>query len=225
MPIDIRRSTRPSVWIGICLVLAGIGLTLESMHLIQPGQVLQYWPVGLVLIGIGLVADAFASPRTEAESTERRSNPLVILGILCAFLLLSQAFQHRARSPEDTSDASVRVYSVLGGSTAVSRSPKFPGGEMTSFMGGSVLDLRQATIPPGEEASVELTVVMGGAEIRVPPGWTVDTRAVAVLGGIDDQRRRGAVQKDEIQAEANAPKPPRLIVRGDIVMGGLVIKY
>src|SRR4026209_2265130 len=119
-------------------------------------------------------------------------------------------------------------------------------------MGESRLDLRQTTIPPGEEAVVDVVTVMGSTIVYVPAGWDVNFDAVPVMGGVKDERTRpgSAVSDDDNddddarsrrrrQESTPAPAPPavvqppvtpttgpppRLVLRGFIMMGGLVIR-
>src|SRR5579871_643760 len=226
MAFDIRPTAPPKIALGLCLVLAGLGLTLESLHVITPGKVLQYWPLGLVIVGISLLFEG----RSRVDgSTPRsdRSGIMPIIGVLVAFFFLSQAFEHRTEAAgAASSNGSIEMNAVLGGSHAVSEAAKFTGATMRSFMGGGELDLRHATIAPGDEAVVELNVFMGGAVIRVPQGWVVNVDTLVLLGGVDDQRRDREDDDAPDQATAdNSIKHPRLVLRGHVMMGGVVIKH
>jgi hypothetical protein len=110
----------------------------------------------------------------------------------------------------------VTLFALMGEAKRASNDKPVRGGEMTAVMGGCVLDLRQATVLPGEQAIVNVVAVMGGHEVWVPPGWLVVSDVVAVLGGVDDKR----LPPLEPLPEA----PPRLRLRGIVLMGGLVIK-
>jgi len=225
MAIDIRPTNAPNLALGICLVLAGVGLTLESAHVIQPGQIRQYWPLGLVVLGAGVVLGAFG-PRSADPATGRSVSGGLgpTIAVLLAFFVLSQAFEHRGQAmAADDRTGDVKMYAVLGGSHVISHAARFTGGEMNSLMGGSELDLRQAVIPRGEEAVLDVTVIMGGGVIRVPDAWRVDVHGLSVLGGIDDQRRTKPAAENETTTDP-AANAPRLVLRGDLVMGGLVIK-
>jgi hypothetical protein len=90
-------------------------------------------------------------------------------------------------------------------------------GSMTSLMGGCVLDARHATMPP-EGAVLDVFAIMGGVEVRVPAEWTVVTDVASVMAGIDDKRR--PVATPAVPGHAT----PRLVIRGVVVMGGLMIK-
>ena len=110
----------------------------------------------------------------------------------------------------------VTLFAVMGEAKRASNDKPFRGGEMTAVMGGCVLDLRQATILPGEQGILNVLAVMGGHEIWVPPGWLVVSDVVAILGGVDDKRLP--------PLEPLPEGPPRLRLRGIVLMGGLVIK-
>jgi hypothetical protein len=87
-------------------------------------------------------------------------------------------------------------------------------------MGGTTLDLRQAVIPPGEEAVIDVVALMGGCEIAVPASWTVATPIVPVMGGVEDKR----LPPLPVPHDSGAPPPPRLVIRGFLMMGGIQIK-
>ena len=110
----------------------------------------------------------------------------------------------------------VNLVAVMGEAKRASNDAPFRGGEMTAVMGGCVLDLRQAAIAPGDEARLNLIGLMAGHEIWVPPGWSVLNDVVPILGGTDDKRLPPLAPLME--------NPPRLRLRGMIIMGGVVIK-
>ncbi len=212
----------PHLAIGICVTIIGVALTLDRLQILSAVRILRFWPVGLILVGAGMVAQAFL-PAAEAPvgSGRRRGvfRPLVFFGIVLAVALgLGQQVDRQAfvtRSGSGTGET-VSLFSIMGRDNQVNSASPFRGGEMTSVMGESVLDLREATIPPGEEAVIDVFTVMGGLVLRVPAEWKIDVQAVPVMGGIKDQRVGSA--------EAGTTTPPRLVVRGSLLMGGLTIK-
>jgi hypothetical protein len=110
----------------------------------------------------------------------------------------------------------VNLVAVMGEAKRASNDMPFRGGEMTAVMGGCVLDLRQATIAPGDEARLNLIGLMAGHEIWVPSGWSVLNDVVPIIGGTDDKRLPPLTPMPE--------DPPRLRLRGMMIMGGVVIK-
>jgi len=111
-----------------------------------------------------------------------------------------------------------RLAALMGSSQRASESKAFTGAEMTAMMGSCVLDLTRAAMASGTEATIDIFAMMGSVTIRVPDGWTVDTRAIPVMGGIRDER--WAASKEN----ASDAEPPRLVLRGLVMMGGIIIK-
>jgi len=219
---------------GAGLVIVGVLLMLQNAHIITIDTLRRYWPLGIVAVGVAFVLQPFLA-RNASDAEHARDfhwAPLIIVLIVGAFWT-HVAGQSSNGTNTDASDK-VRITAVLGGSSLVSRSPAFHGGDVTSFMGGSQLDLRQATIAPGEVAVIEVDALMGGVLIRVPDNWHIEVGTTMIMGGVNDERpaatRRKAAESPAA-AEAGAapanpdtPAAPRLKLQGTIVMGGLVIK-
>jgi predicted membrane protein len=90
-------------------------------------------------------------------------------------------------------------------------------------MGGAMIDLRQALLSPGEEAVLDVFAVMGGCEVLIPSHWVVSAPIVAIMGGIDDKR---LVSRPSVIDEAtrSSAAPPRLVLSGFVMMGGVTIR-
>jgi hypothetical protein len=153
----------------------------------------------------------------------------VVLIVLAA--IAGTVDQRRGVAPA-VGDGNVNVYSVMSRQEQIISSPApFQGGRMTSVMGSSTLDLRNAAIAPGSEAVLDVLALMGGLDLIVPDDWVVDVRTVAVMGGVEDSRGRinRRRQRDSGGTSPPAPDtspsgpPPRVVVRGLIMMGGLNI--
>lgn len=119
-------------------------------------------------------------------------------------------------APQNNPDGMVSLFTVMGEAKRASNDKPFRGGEMTAFMGGCVLDLRQAAMEPGQESIINILAVMAGHEIWVPAGWAVAMDVVPLLGGVDDKRLP--------PIEPLPPDPPRLRLKGFVLMGGIVIR-
>jgi predicted membrane protein len=122
----------------------------------------------------------------------------------------------------DTLDTGAAV-AILGGVHRVSAAVAFEGTEVTALMGGVKLDLRRAILSPGREAVVDLVVVMGGCELIVPPQWIVSAPVVALMGGIDD-KRVVPIPNVVQDATTSSASPPRLVIRGFIMIGGVTLR-
>ena len=83
---------------------------------------------------------------------------------------------------------------------------------MTAIMGGCEIDLRETDIK-GEEAVIDVVAIWGGIELRVPMGWNVVVKAMPIMGGVDDKTY-----------PSKEGKSKRLVIDGNIIMGGVEIK-
>jgi hypothetical protein len=192
------------------------------------------WPIAIIALGV-IVAlnggrrrrwhipekpDEPGDPQVRRLHPHRRTlSPLGVLGIWIAVVVAMQVSGIRSFNAfTDTNPGDrLRIVSVMGPSNHTSRATAFQGADVTNVMGRSTLDLRGATLAPGAETTVHLVSVMGGVVLRVPPTWTVDVGAVSALGRVRDER---AVMPE---AETTAGPAPRLVLRGLVLMGRLII--
>jgi hypothetical protein len=257
MTSQARITITPQLVIGIFIMLIGILLTLDRLHIVDAAYSLQLWPAVLVVLGAWLV-----SQRHDAKGRFWGSIWILVgawlllntIGLVhvgfwelvwpIAFIwvglsLIRQTLGRGNRSgtnageagglfdgirarftPRTDGSGTVALFAVMGESKRSINGQSFRGGEMTAIMGGCVLDLRQATMAPGEQATIDVFALMAGHEIWVPTGWTVVSHVLPFMGGVDDKRLPAA--------ESAAPPPfdarPQLMLRGFIMMGGLIIK-
>lgn len=268
------RANSHQAAIGLCILMLGVCLVLDRVGLLPASETLKYWPIGLIIIGLSVILQAFRD-----TSQVRHSVPwgAIFLLLLVGFVG-TRVFERRANSP-DTSE-STSIFAVLGGERRTG-GPGLSSANITAVMGGAQLDLRNVQPAPGQEITVDVFNVMGGSVIYAPLDWVVDVRALSVMGGINDQRRGrpgrrrgnsdegvdgdfggpapippippippiapipGAADapepptppapptspappsdsgKIDVEAETPPAAPPRLIIRGFVGMGGLVIK-
>jgi hypothetical protein len=219
-------------------------LSLDRLHVVDASHVLRFWPVGLILFGVSIVAQTFGAgrdqPAAAGEEIRRRPHGGHVIGLLLIGIVIANAL-HRPEAANRSSET-VNLVGVLSGDRYVSEAAEFRGAEMTSVMGDCTLDLRQATLAAGQEVTVDVFTLMGSLVLRVPEGWTVDVRALPVMGGINDRRpgagdranrNRRRAEADDVSSPSVAEQPavsspngntPRLVLRGYVVMGGLTIR-
>ena len=218
----------PHLMFGLLIILLGVVFTLDNLELADAGNYLQYWPAGLIAIGLTKLAQVRAgqgSPvggvlfivvgawmllDTTGVITLSVMDFWPLLLVFVGGMIVWQGLRgrhHRALA----SDATVNAIAVLSGVNRGSNSAAFRGGELTAFMGGCEIDLRQAAIHG--EAVIDVFAMWGGLEIRMPENWTVIGRVTPLMGGFEDTTRP--------VAGATAHK---LIVRGFVIMGGVEVK-
>lgn len=177
------------------------GLLLLGSHLgFRFLRVENLWPLALIFVGGALVARTFGLINLDSGDWHRwksswRMGPRV--------------------GTQETTDAQFDYLAIFGGVNQRIYSKNFRGGNLLAVCGGFDLDLRRADIE-GEAAIIDASAFMGGGQIRVPETWIVDIRGTAIMGGYTD----------ETAQMAPTPGTPqkRLIVKGIVVFGGVVVK-
>jgi predicted membrane protein len=213
----------PRVVLGLCVMLAGLVLALDSLGFIEAGNIFRFWP--LILVAIGAVK--WMSPVPQKMS----AFIWIVAGV--AFLLVSlgrmsfggvwamilflvgakiawKALRPMAL-PRDA-DSVIDLMQFMGGTKTVVTTQDFKGGQVTAVMGGCEIDLRHASMPEGRAAVIDTFAFWGGIEIRVPDDWEVVSQGGAALGGFVNNARSQPGSKR------------RLVVTGLAVMGGVEVK-
>jgi predicted membrane protein len=219
----------PHLMFGLMIILLGVVFTLDNLDLADSRVYLQYWPAGLIVIGLAKLL--------QARTGEGRSlGGLFFVGIgswmlldtldvidvslmdfwplllvVVGGMIVWQAIRGRQHRATGVSDETVDAIAVLSGVSRGSNSSAFRGGELTAFMGGCEIDLRRASI--NGEAVIDVFAMWGGIEIRVPENWTVIGRVTPLMGGFDDKT-----------APPVGTALHKLIIRGVVLMGGVEVK-
>jgi predicted membrane protein len=116
------------------------------------------------------------------------------------------------RAEPDSSDNSIEVNSVFGGTKRKILSKDFKGGEINTVFGGNDLDLSQADI--NGVAVIEANIVFGGVKLIVPAHWQIKSEVDCVFGTVEDKRRDSGV----------AVENKTLVLKGSVVFGSIEIK-
>ena len=129
----------------------------------------------------------------------------VALALGAALLLVVPGFNGQAVAPGGA---------VASAAARVETAPKAGSDKSTplvALLTQSTLDLRKLNPAPGEQVIVDLFVTGGRARVRVPAHWVVNSGALPLMGSIaiEDERSRTAV----------GGAPPRLILRGFVLVG------
>jgi predicted membrane protein len=245
---DARSSPSPRITgrliVGGLLIVFGLIFTLDNFGLIDAGDVLAYWPViliaigvfrvvqprhpgqrvfGAVMIGLGVFFQLQELGLTSLHFRDLWPVILVIIGgslIWRAFdrgRALEGGWAVRATPAAGTRDSAPHQsdFAFMGGVHRVVESPDFRGGDATAVMGAVELDLRASKIA-GPPAVLDVFALWGGIEISVPTDWKVDIQVVPILGGVENKARS--------VAPATGGPEQILTVRGTALMGGVEIK-
>ena len=215
--------------LGVSIAVLGVLFTLDNLHILRAREVLRFWPVALIAIGLVHVSQAKTAAGTVGGGVWILVGAVLLGGRLGFFhanifslwplilVLVGARIVWQTTAGERAVDqgdagATVSAIAVMGGFERRITSHEFRGGEITAFMGGGKLDLRDA-MPAGGQAVINVFAMMGGFEILVPETWRVISEVTPFMGGIEDKSRT-----------SSQPTAPCLVLRGFMMMGGVTIK-
>lgn len=226
-----RRGPTAQVVFGLMVVAVGILFTLDNFEILDARDFLQYWPAGLVAVGLlklwhatrdghgwfgGLMFVVVGTWMLIERIVYFTINARELMPLILVFIggyMVWRGFGGHRRERESDGHSSFSALAIMGGVARRSSSQTFRGADLTAVMGGCEIDLRQASIEPGVEAVIDVFAFWGGIDIKVPEDWTVVTRAMPLMGGVEDKTR---------SPQQSGKK--RLIIRGIVVMGGVAVK-
>lgn len=228
-----NRDFRGGLIGGAVVILVGIFFLLDNLGIIPFVHLFRFWPMILVLIGIG----SLFSRQDRVKGTV-----LIIIGVLFGLDSLGVAHLHwSALWPLAIIGAGVAVmwttlearrigvtagdprttlneFAVFGGIERRMTTTDFQGGMVTAIFGGIELDLRQATITQ-DVVEVTVNAICGGCELRVPETWEVVANGQGIFGGYVDSTKANHLP----EVLAGTPRKA-LILRGVAIFGGVEIK-
>jgi predicted membrane protein len=215
--------------LGVSIAVLGVLFTLDNLHILRAREVLRFWPVALIAIGLVHVSQARSAAGTVGGGVWILVGVVLLGGrlgffhanifslwplilVLVGARIVWQTTAGDRALDQGDAGATVSAIAVMGGFERRITSHEFRGGEITAFMGGGKLDLREA-MPAGGQAVINIFAMMGGFEILVPEGWRVISELTPFMGGIEDKSRT-----------STQPTAPCLVLRGFVMMGGVTLK-
>lgn len=237
--------SRPGFWPGATFVSLGAGLLARELgYLPSDMRWIDFWPMLVVFFGLSALSHtksvfgAIFSLTVTAVGALLLGENLRLLSFdvsrywPCLLILLGIAmfwaggnsgrrprkdrgWAHggRGATVETSRDDLLERQVTFGGAEIRVNSERFQGGFLAVTLGGVELDLRHAELAP-EGAILELRVLMGGVDVRVPDHFQVQSEVAPMLGGVDDTSRH----------DPRVQGPPRLILRGSVMFGGVTIR-
>ncbi len=151
------------VFLPLALIIAGAFILLGNLGY----DAYQYWPVILIIVGIGLL---FGHHRRRRSTNKQPSGN----------------FGDLTRT---TIGDDVNIACTLGEANERVESNDFKGGKANVTMGNVGIDLRDAGVV-NRPATLEVNITMGGLVIRVPSDWVVNMENVVTMGEAEDKRSR-----------------------------------
>lgn len=157
-------------------------------------------PVGLILLGIFITIKR--NRQCNGHKFKGRYKPWQQEDI-------SKALEETTDSSEDI----LNVSSIFGSIERNVFSKTFKGGTISSVFGGAQINFAQADFEG--TAIIDVSVIFGGVDIIIPSNWNLKNEMSVVFGGIEDRR----TVTNNVSETGKT-----LILKGDIVFGGIEIK-
>jgi predicted membrane protein len=227
-----RHGSRIAV--GAIIIVVGVLALLGNLGILDTHNLAQFWPAlfavfgvlklfrarhaGGYAVGAALIAVGTLMTLNNVGIIHFRMRDWWPVFLIFAGVLMLFKGRSRDRRGGDSMSAIEQVMhsdrlntsAIMSGAKVKSDAQNFRGGELTAVMGGIELDLRQASIEG--EAVLDVFALWGGISIKVPTDWSIVLNGVPILGGIDDKTL----------PPMNSTK--RLIIAGEVIMGGVEIR-
>ncbi len=166
----MTRSYR-SFWPGVILILLGIIFLLDNLGVANSWQIFRsYWPVILILVGIGMLI------KTSARTTQPEG------------FAQPKESSHVSGSVGDT----IFESSVFGNISIRPMTKNFKGGNLSTVFGSIDLNLTGVELAPGEHY-LGLNSLFGSIRVTLPREIPICVRSNSFLGEITvyDQKKGG----------------------------------
>lgn len=221
---------------GLAVVAVGVLALLDNLHFFDISLLRTFWPLGLVLWGLGRLAwprqsgsGALGVIAIGAGLMLTAQNlgymhfhwrdwwPVLII-VVGLSILMRAIFPRPGQAQAGSLEVSTLAHGDLldidatfSGINQRVDSQSFKGGRITSTFGGVELDLTQAVIA-GDEARLDISARFSGIDLRVPRDWLVVVEVSPLFGGVDDK------------TVPPMTPGPRLVLRGEAMFAGIDIK-
>jgi len=241
----------PRVIVGLLIVGFGLALMLDNLNVMEAGDLLRYWPFGLIAIGIAKVLqDQDRSSKISGAlfiavgglfAVENflfirfdvwRWWPLAVVGF--GLMILMRAYQGSQQGREGIGYGPPGGSTVLGGGLSSGKSGGTMEQSLSEFAMWSGLQRRVAS-PAFKRA--ELTAIMGGIELDLRQAGTESGECVVdvfvLWGGIEitvppdwavSNQVTPILGGSEDKSSGTQQARNRLVVKGVVIMGGVDIK-
>jgi hypothetical protein len=203
---------------GAFLILLGALFLANELGLLHI-RIAALWPLALIAFGVWMLLHATGRIPPRPGSSEWRDwgekfrASVHSVGGPDVAEPAAAGAEPAAAGPE-AGDAEFNQTAIFSGFKRRITSQHFKYARVATVFGGFNIDLTRADMD-GNEAVIHVESVFGGGEIRVPDTWNVQIEAAALAGAFVDET---------YPRPADARPIKNFIVRGNVVLGGVVIK-
>ncbi|HVQ40717.1 MAG TPA: DUF5668 domain-containing protein [Vicinamibacterales bacterium] len=237
----------PRVVVGLLIVAFGLALTLDELGVMEAGELIHYWPFGILAVGVANVLDRDRSKKTLGWIMTAVGTLLVLENFLhfnidiwrfwpLAIVVFGLLIVYRSMRPRPEG-VEGPGYTIGGGTSSSNALPSKAGSleqVISDFVMWSGIQRRVAS-PAFKRA--DLTAIMGGIELDLRQAGTENGQAVidvfVLWGGIEIIVPPDWAVSNEITpimggaedgSTGTQQSKHRLVVKGVVIMGGVDIK-
>jgi predicted membrane protein len=220
MKLEFRDPVQ--LFIGALLLGLGVGFLLDSLGLVNFGNLLgSWWPLIIILFGFAHLISRSQSflfsgffiiagilllvDQLDVINLNFWSVFWPLLLVLIGFLVL-----FRSGGSKLSSEKSVNMVAIFSGDERNLDTEKFEGGNITAIFGGVKLDLRKATFKEG--ATINVFAAFGGVDVILPENARAVVSGFPLFGGFEDK----TVKPKKFEGT--------LIIKGTVLFGGVSVK-
>ena len=234
-----ERNPAHGIVISIAIIALGALFLLDNLGILRFHDVARYWPVILIALGVVRLVDSHGSASLVwggllagigglllLDNLDilyfdwRLFWPAILIGLGILMLLrTTQWSQRRAGdgsgpAPPPGDSGTLNLWTMFGGGERNITAQDFRGGQISVMFGGYEINLRAATLAGGQ-ATIDVSAMFGGVEIEIPDTWIAEVKGTGLFGAFVDDTRPPSVEQ--------TPAPPRLIVTGYAMFGGVTV--
>ena len=189
-------------WLGIIIIILGIGFLLDQVNVISFKEILSnWWPLIFIVIG-------FLQLVTRTQSAIFTGPLFIIIGailflnewtdsqlfiylwpLVIIYIGIVIIFYRPKHNKNVNKDNMLDSISLFSGAEIKSQSNPFQGGNILAIFGGTDIDLRDAAIVD-EEITIEVTSIFGGVSLKVPENVQIEISGIPIFGGWEDKTRQ-----------------------------------
>lgn len=234
LPLRRRyRSGPQGVVGGAIIVVVGLLLLLNNLHILHVRDIWDFWPLILVVFGVAKIVKSCSPAHILWGSVLAGVGALLLLDNLSMFhlnfnfvwpilliafgltkLLSAQGRQRVRTAGGPDLSASPMLAAVFSGGKRRIATPDFRGVDVLALFGGFEVDLRGSRIEI-DQAVIDVNAMFGGVKIRVPDNWTVTVQGFGMFGAFEDKTIPPRVDPNV--------KAQHLIITGVSIFGGTSI--
>ncbi len=197
LQLAVKHAFRRFFWIPLMLVGLSFLIVQDLAPTLEASKFI--WPVAIILLGLMVMLKPRKKCEPHYKHWKRYNN---------------YKAQHCNADSEVSSEDALRTDIIFSGVKKNIISKDFKGGQIRIIFGGAEINLSQSDIIGSAE--IDITQVFGGLKLVVPAHWKVKSEIVTVMAGIEDKRN--------IQKDFTTDRDKVLVLKGNIVFGGIEIK-